>query len=256
MAEPESLAVIHQYLHRRGPPVAEHEHRAGKRVLLQRFFADPGQAVDPLAEIGGLYRPQDAHLRRNLDHGAAPKKTLLTAVTTSGLWQPGRWIRIFAPRGCSSSTMHSGDPRRSRGVNSRNVIAGFCAEFFAVDALRAGIVPPGPRPGRGVAQARGFQGLLQRVVVQPERPRGPAQSVRGGELYRRRPQPFGDPRTPLARSPPELESPPNHLKPCGLRARLSRSHQPFSKPSSVAADDTGGGKSLHARSPEGHVPMI
>ncbi len=107
------------------PSVAEHEHPAAKRVAFQHLGAEPGQPIDPLAEVRQLHGHQDAHLGSNLDHGSTPNKTLLTAVTTSGLWLPLTWMRIFAPRGSSSSTMRSGDLGCSGGVNSTNVIAGF-----------------------------------------------------------------------------------------------------------------------------------
>ena len=68
VAKPKTLAVVNQDLQRRRRPVAEHEHPAAERIVLEHLFAHPGQAVDPLAKIGRLDGHHHPHLRRDLDH--------------------------------------------------------------------------------------------------------------------------------------------------------------------------------------------
>ena len=89
MAEPKPLAVVYQDFHCRGPPVAEDENPTGKRVLFQRLFAEPGQAVDPLAKIGRLHGRHKAHLRSDLDHVSLRQKSRLNAAR-SGIATPLR----------------------------------------------------------------------------------------------------------------------------------------------------------------------
>ncbi len=74
MAEPEPLAIVHEHLQRRRLAIAEDEDRAGKRVVLERFLAEPRQAVDPAAKVDLLDRDEDLHLRRDLEHHEALQK--------------------------------------------------------------------------------------------------------------------------------------------------------------------------------------
>jgi len=53
VAQPETLAVVNQDLHRRGPPIAKHEHPTAQRVVLEHLLAEPGQAVAPLRKSTG-----------------------------------------------------------------------------------------------------------------------------------------------------------------------------------------------------------
>lgn len=96
VARPKTLAVVDQRLHRRAAPIAEHEHVAAEGVLLQRLPADPGQTVHPAAEIRGLDRHRDPHLRRELDHRWPSQKLWLSA-TKSGTATPLRCTYIIAP---------------------------------------------------------------------------------------------------------------------------------------------------------------
>jgi len=52
VAKPKTLAIVDQHLHRGGPLVAEHEHPATERILLEHLLAESGQAVEP-ADVGG-----------------------------------------------------------------------------------------------------------------------------------------------------------------------------------------------------------
>jgi hypothetical protein len=79
VAQPKSLAIVNQYLYRRGPVVAKHEYPSAKGVLLKHVFAEPGQTVDPFPEIRRLDRDQDAHLRRELDHASTPSACAASA---------------------------------------------------------------------------------------------------------------------------------------------------------------------------------
>jgi hypothetical protein len=79
VAEPESLAVIHQQLHGRRFAIAKDEDGSGERVVLEGFLAEPGQAVDPATEIDRLDRDEDLHLGRDLQHHRAPQKPCASA---------------------------------------------------------------------------------------------------------------------------------------------------------------------------------
>ena len=106
VAKPESLAVVDQDLNRRRLSVAEHEDPTTERIVVEHLLAEPGQAVDPLTEIGRLDGHHHAHLRRDLDHGSLCQKLRLNAAR-SGASTPLRWIRIFAPPESSNSIVHS-----------------------------------------------------------------------------------------------------------------------------------------------------
>ena len=83
MAEPKSLAVVHEQLQRRRLAIAEDEDGAGERVVLEGFLAEPGQAVDPAAKIGRLDGDQDLHLGRDLEHHRAFQKLRDRASTSA-----------------------------------------------------------------------------------------------------------------------------------------------------------------------------
>lgn len=74
VAEPEPLAVVHEDLQRRRLAIAEDEDGADERVVLERFLAEPSQAVDPAAEIGRLDGDEDLHLGSDLEHHRAFQK--------------------------------------------------------------------------------------------------------------------------------------------------------------------------------------
>src|SRR5512135_1600917 len=54
VAEPESLAVIHEQLQRRRLAIAENKDGAGEGVVLEGLLTEPRQAVDAASEIGRL----------------------------------------------------------------------------------------------------------------------------------------------------------------------------------------------------------
>ena len=96
MAEPKPLPVIHEQLQRRRLAIAEDEDGASERVVLERFLAEPGQAVDSPAEIDGLDGDEDLHLRRDLEHHRASQK-LREMASTSSASKPTRCTRMVAP---------------------------------------------------------------------------------------------------------------------------------------------------------------
>jgi len=81
-AEPVSLAVVHEHLHRRAPPIAKGEDCSAEGILSQRLLAEVHQAVDPLAEVDRLNRHQQPHLRRELQHIKAGRAESLFQQTT------------------------------------------------------------------------------------------------------------------------------------------------------------------------------
>jgi hypothetical protein len=135
--KPEALPVVDQQLHRRGRPVAEHEHPTAKRIVLEHFLANAGQAVDPLAEVGRLDGHHDPHLRRDLDHGVGFQKLRLSAAR-SGIGTPFSSTRIFAPAAFCHSTVQWQGPADAAanswtadGANSRKA-----GSDWGVSALR------------------------------------------------------------------------------------------------------------------------
>src|SRR5450755_4712683 len=66
--QPKSLPVIDQQLDRGCPPAAEHKQATRERIGIELGTAQFGQRVDTLAEVDGLYRHQNPHLRRDLQH--------------------------------------------------------------------------------------------------------------------------------------------------------------------------------------------
>src|SRR5512135_348116 len=74
VAEPESLAVIHEQLQRRRLAIAENKDGAGERVVLEGLLTEPRQAVDAASEIGRLDGDKDLHLGGDLEHHRAFQK--------------------------------------------------------------------------------------------------------------------------------------------------------------------------------------
>src|SRR5262249_17445989 len=83
VAQPEPLAVVHQHLQRGSLAVAEGENGASERVFLKGLLAEPRQAIDAATEVGRLDCHQDLHLRRDLQHYAAPQKRRARASTSA-----------------------------------------------------------------------------------------------------------------------------------------------------------------------------
>src|SRR3954447_7976568 len=79
VAEPESLAVVHEQLHGRRLAIAEDEDGTRERVVLEGFLAEPGQAVDPTTKIDRLDRDEDLHLGRDLEHHRTPRNPRASA---------------------------------------------------------------------------------------------------------------------------------------------------------------------------------
>ena len=83
VAEPESLAIVHEQLQRRPPTIAEDEDGACERIVLEGLLAEPRQAVDPAAKIDRLDGHQDLHLGRDLEHHRASQKLRDSASTSA-----------------------------------------------------------------------------------------------------------------------------------------------------------------------------
>jgi hypothetical protein len=117
LRQPESLAIIRKTFNRRPPAVSKNKQAAGKRILLQYRFTNPGKPIDPVSEINRFHRHQDPHLRGDLDHCRVLQNRLLRAFR-SGVPVPLRWIRIFAPFRASSSMVHSAVGSDTAGLSS------------------------------------------------------------------------------------------------------------------------------------------
>src|SRR6202451_2405024 len=104
--QPEPLAVVGQQLYRRAPPAAEDEQTAGERICGQFFPAYLRQRIDALPAVDGVYRNQDAQLRRDLDQDADSTNSRLK-VARYEAEAPFSWIRSF-PLRPSTSSVHSG----------------------------------------------------------------------------------------------------------------------------------------------------
>jgi hypothetical protein len=122
LAEPVSLAVIHEHLHRRRPPIAKGEDRSAERILTKRMLAQGHQAVDPLAKIDRFNRDQEPHLRGDLQHHR-PSQRVRPRATKSGTWPAGSWTRSVEPVGSENSSTH-GLGNSGPGGNSVNAAGG------------------------------------------------------------------------------------------------------------------------------------
>ena len=83
VAEPESLAVVHEQLQGRRLAVAEDEDGAGEGIVLEGLLSEPGQAVDAATEIDRLDGHQDLHLWGDLEHQWAFQKLRERASTSA-----------------------------------------------------------------------------------------------------------------------------------------------------------------------------
>src|SRR5581483_11864351 len=83
LAQPEALAVVHQYFERGCLAIAEDEDSAGEGIVLKGLPAELGQAVDAAAEIGRFDGHQDLHLRRDLQHHRASQRWRARASTSA-----------------------------------------------------------------------------------------------------------------------------------------------------------------------------
>ena len=95
-AQPKSLPVVDQDLDGRASAVAEDEQRPAEWVSLQAPSAGPRQSVDAGTEIDRLDRHQNAHVRRERDHGALRKPLHTPAKLARPA--PLSSTRIVAPR--------------------------------------------------------------------------------------------------------------------------------------------------------------
>jgi hypothetical protein len=105
LAEPETLAVVDQNLDRCPCAVAEDEQPPAERIGGQALPADAGQAIDAGPKIDRFDRDQETHVRRDLDHAAHQKA--LHRLARPARPGPLSSTRILAPRGFSSSIVHS-----------------------------------------------------------------------------------------------------------------------------------------------------
>lgn len=68
VTEPKTLSVVNQNFDARLGTVAEDEHCAGKRVLIELILADAHQSIDAFAKVDGLVSDQQSHVRSDLNH--------------------------------------------------------------------------------------------------------------------------------------------------------------------------------------------
>src|ERR1035437_3800783 len=107
LRQPEPLTVIDQDADRGPTPTPEYKQASGEGICLEFVLAQPGERVDTLPAIDRFDRPQDAHLRCDLDHADSHNARLNPA--RSGGVAPFHWMRIL-PRGPSNSMTHSVRP--------------------------------------------------------------------------------------------------------------------------------------------------
>src|SRR5262249_55902983 len=143
VAQPEPLAVVHQYLQRRPTAIAKDEDGAGERVFVKGLLAESRQAVDAAAEVGRLDGHQDLHLWRDLQHYSAPQKRRARGSTSAGA-EARRFTRMVAP-GPVSRSDKGRLPARDGGGESSDARAtgggrwgGGLARFFQVVVMEAG----------------------------------------------------------------------------------------------------------------------
>ena len=74
VAEPESLAIIHEDLKRRGSAIAKDEDSTGKGIVLEGVLTEPSETIDAATEIDGLDSDEDLHLGSDLEHHRASQK--------------------------------------------------------------------------------------------------------------------------------------------------------------------------------------
>src|SRR5258708_13563811 len=120
LAEPKTLPVVDEHFHRCCTPIAKHEHSAVKRILTQDLLAESHETVDAVAEVDGLDRDEDPHLRRDLQHHGDSQKLRLTAAK-SGAPAPFTSIRMRDPSHFSSSIVHSHALPNGAAVSSTKV---------------------------------------------------------------------------------------------------------------------------------------
>src|SRR5450631_3661891 len=104
LAEPKTLAVIHEDLKGATTTVREHEQRAGNRVEVKPLAANQNQPVNALAKIYRLDRQQQAHLRRELNHERCLQSPWAKARATALSVCANRRVSFEPPRSSSSIT--------------------------------------------------------------------------------------------------------------------------------------------------------
>ena len=62
VAEPKSLAVVHEQLQGRRLAIAEDED--GERIVLEGLLTEPCQTINPASKVGRLDGDEDLHLER------------------------------------------------------------------------------------------------------------------------------------------------------------------------------------------------
>src|SRR5579863_4041436 len=117
--EPKSLAVIGQQFYSCAPAAAEDEQTAGKGIGVEFLTAQLRQRIDPFPAVDGVYRNQDAQLRRDLNQDADSHSSRLS-VARYEADASFNWIRSFAWRPSSSIT-HSGSASPRGATSSTNL---------------------------------------------------------------------------------------------------------------------------------------
>src|SRR5262245_53873135 len=116
--EPKALAVVTQNAQRGLSPTAEDEQPPAERIGVEHLPADAREAVDALAKILRLHRDQDAHLRRDLNHDAAPASCRTNAARSESA-SPWTRSRTVVPAPSISIT----DVSVATGGSSTNLTA-------------------------------------------------------------------------------------------------------------------------------------
>lgn len=82
LAQPETLTIVGEDLHRRPPSVAEDEKRAAVWIASEFISSDLRKAVDAAAKIGRLDRDENACLGGKLNH----RQEVQTCATMAASW--------------------------------------------------------------------------------------------------------------------------------------------------------------------------
>src|SRR5258708_27784643 len=105
LAEPKTLAVIHEDLQGSATTVREHEQRAGNRVRVKPLAANLHQPINAFSEIYRLDRQQQPHVWRELNHERCLQSPWAKASAAALSLCASRRVSFEPPRS-SSSMIH------------------------------------------------------------------------------------------------------------------------------------------------------
>src|ERR1700691_2859250 len=131
------------------PPAAaaaKDKQAAGERIGIEFLAAELRERVDTLSSVDGVYRNQNAQLRRDLDQDACSHSSRLSVAR----YEAGtffNWIRSL-PRRPSSSIMHSGSDGACGVISSTNAGSTGFGEASSMRRFRSSQAPCNSRAVR------------------------------------------------------------------------------------------------------------